>query len=256
MKTWSITIRPRVDNFKEEWFNVLECRFKAMKVDYSMCIEDKNHIHIALDCDKDRQDKVRDFIIRIIKYKPEDVTEKLCWLKVIEHNDSKYCHGYTQKEEGWFIGKTLNYKNFKITKEEDAPLATYRRNDANIYCTSSVANIKDCVRWYHITEKQKEEGKNHGDYLITSINKLLPFAKKWVETHTELFTYTENVFENKKIVIPSLRAVCVKLVSRNIMPFSLGRKIKRTDEVFFRDMLEDLTMDDIEAIINSDDKTD
>jgi len=254
MKTWSITIRPRKENFKEEWYLFLENKFKSVKMNYSMCIEDSNHIHVALDCDKDRQDKVRDFIVRILKYKPEDVQEKLCWLKVSEHNDSKYCHGYTQKEEGWFIGKTLNYKNFKISKEEDAPLATYRRNDANINCNSSLQNIKECVRWYHMTEKSKQDGVNHGDYLITSINKLLPFAKKWVEANTNLFTYQVNQWEEKKLVVPSLRAVCVKLVSNNIMPFSLGRKIKKTDEVFFKDLLEDLTFDDIEAIIENDDK--
>lgn len=253
MKTWSITIRPRKENFKEEWFLFLENKFISMKMDYSICIEDKNHIHVALDCNKDRQDKVRDFIMRILKYKPEDVQEKLCWLKVTEHDDSKYCHGYTQKDEGWFIGKTLNNKNFKITNEEDAPLATYRRNDANIFCKSSLKNIKECVRWYHMTEKSKQDGVNHGDYLVTSMNKLLPFAKKWIEANTNLFTYHVNNWEEKKLVIPSLRAVCVKLVSNNIIPFSLGRKIKKSDEVFFRDLLEDLTFDDIETIIENDD---
>lgn len=256
MKTWSITIRPREDNFKKEWFDILKNKFDTIGVMYSMCIEDNNHIHIALDCEKDRQDKMREFIIRIIKYKPEDVQEKLYWLKVSEHNDAKYCHGYTQKDEGWYIGNILNSKNLKISEDDEPPLASYARNDANIHCITSMSDIAivDCVEWYHKTEKLKAEGLNSGDYLITSINKLLPFAKSWVESHTELFTYSVgNEWEDKKIVIPSLRAVCVKLVSRNIMPFSLGRKIKKTDEVFFKDILEDLNMDDIEAIIESDD---
>lgn len=256
MKTWSITIRPREDNFKEEWFGILENKFRNIGAIYSMCIEDKNHIHIALDCDKDRQDKVREFIIRIIKYKPEDVQEKLHWLKVSEHDDSKYCHGYTQKDEGWYIGNILNSKNLKFSVEDAPPLASYARNDENIHCISSMSDIAivDCVQWYHMTEKLKTEGLNTGDYLVTSINKLLPFAKCWVESHTDMFTYTVNQWEDKKLVIPSLRAVCVKLVSRNIMPFSLGRKIKKTDEVFFRDLMDDLSFDDLEAIIESDDK--
>ena len=217
MKTWSITIRPRFENFKKSWFDILENKFKGLNMDYSMCIEDKNHIHIALDCDKNRQDKVREFIIRIIKYKPEDVQEKMSWLKVSEHDDRMYCHGYTQKDEGWWIGKILNHKSLKICKEDNTPLASFAGNDDNIYCTSSIKDIKQCVRYYHETEKQKEDGINQGDYLITSINKLLPFAKKWVEAHTEMFTFTENVFKETetKIVIPSLRSR-ILITFRNI----------------------------------------
>lgn len=253
MKTWSITIRPRQDNFKMIWYDTLVLKLTSLNMNHSICIEDNNHIHIALDCDKDRQDKVRDFIIRILKYKPEDVQEKLVWLMVSEHDDRKYCHGYTQKDNGWYIDKTLNSKDFKIPIDNKPLLTKYNRNKNNENCSSIIQDIKECVEWYHITEKLKEDGLNNGDYLITSINKLLPFAKKWIESHSDMFTYQVNQWEEKKLVIPSLRAVCVKLVSRNIMPFSLGRKIKKTDEVFFKDLLEDMSFDDIEAIIENDD---
>lgn len=72
----------------------------------------------------------------------------------------------------------------------------------------------------YYTKKKNGQLYNKIGWECKSINKLIPYCKEWCE---------------KNGIQPSygLRAIVAVLVSEDLIPFSLGRKIRKSDEVFW-----------------------
>lgn len=115
---YSITIRPRLEDFDEGWGDILLNNFNKIIIGYergtSEDIEQINHLQIALILDKDvRTDNLRNKIRKLLNYDNENPV----WLVIKKSNDGLYTCGYCLKE-----GK-FKYKG--ILEEKIADMMKY-----------------------------------------------------------------------------------------------------------------------------------
>jgi len=218
-RTFSITIRPRADNFKKEWVGVLEKAFRKHKYIIgretgSKEITECNHLQICVIGDF-RADNLRRKIRGATKFKPEDEHEAECWMKISKSDDPYFTIGYCCKEG-----------NF----ETNMP----------VLADSGLKYWQD----------RKDQGKGAGaNWKCKGINSLLPFAKHWWTqecagpNYVKWRTWDQSAVENR--TYPKLRTVVVRLHTLGLIPFSLARKVRREDEIFWEDMMDKLTIDDI-----------
>lgn len=230
--TYSITIRPRLENFGgEAWIQALILKFAD-----SPCIwgrekgteETFNHIQGMIETTK-RADNLKRAIQTVLQFEPADQAEKRSWWKcecAKSPLDILYVTGYCQKEKDFYsnlVDKTL----------------------------------QDGAKHY---ESERNKGRKQ-KWECTSINDLLPFAKKWwidnycdgdesgrtvehgytVEDGNEELPVVQQVYRS----YPTFKWMVVRMVNANAIPFSLGRKIGRNEEVFWEDLMENLTINDL-----------
>ncbi|AXH78537.1 MAG: hypothetical protein [Circular genetic element sp.] len=224
MNTFHIIVRPRIENFDKNWFEMLKDNFSDfLRYTITIALErghDKtdctgqpigcyNHIDMTVTCTS-RQDNIRAKVIKCLNYVPEDDEEAARWLKVVAHDCEKYCHGYTLKEH-----------ETPFWEEGDPWYSNHPK-------------IDECGKVYN-------EGKPKHKSKTNSLNKLLGVALEYYDNHREEFNEAS----------PTLRAICVKLVVEDRIPFSLGRKIRRQDNIFFKHMVENLSIHEIDMYISS-----
>ncbi len=106
METFSITIRPRLNNFKIEWMETLREYLDTKRPDCDYIIggesgnadSEINHIQMSLKTNQ-RNDNIKRMIKTVLKFEPEDRDEKACWLKCNKSDDPAYTNGYCVKEK-------------------------------------------------------------------------------------------------------------------------------------------------------------
>jgi len=219
-RTFSITIRPLFHNFKVEWAEVLEKAFSKKKYvigrenasseEGAVC----NHLQICVIGDY-RPQNLRRKIQGACKFVPEHEAEEKSWMKVSKSDDPMYTIGYCCKE-GDFL--------------------------TNIPCLAESA----LEYW----KERKEQGVGASmKWKCKGINSLLTFAKHWWEQEYEGKNYVQwRTWDRSKVEsrrYPKLRTVCVRMHTLGLIPFSLARKVRREDEIFWEDMMDRLTIDDI-----------
>lgn len=233
-KSYSITIRPRLENFGgEAWIQALitycgdsPCiwgREKGTGVGF-------NHIQGFLITTK-RADNLKRSIQGLFGFEPVDRDEKRTWWKcecAKSPVDERYVTGYCQKENDFY--SNLGDKTLQ---------------DGAEHYKSLEGKVKQ-MRWE-----------------CTSINDLLPFAKKWwIDNYCD-GTYEERVANveygyaveegddpmpvvtEKYLAYPTFKWMVVRMTNAGVIPFSLGKKIGRGEEVFWKDLMENLTISEL-----------
>lgn len=216
MKTFHIIIRPREENFKVGWYNILKDNFSDfLRYTITIALERGksdivNHIDMSVSCNS-RQDNVRSKVIRCLEFVPSDDDEAKSWLRVVTHDNPEYCHGYTLKEQCGAIDTG------EISDSNNSEWFTNHKN------------IIGCIQTYN-------EGVKKFDRKTNSLNELLQVAQLYYDNNSILFVDG----------CPTLRSICVILVEKGLIPFSLGRKVRRGDELFFKHWVENLSVNEIE----------
>ena len=200
METFSITIRPRLNNFKIEWMETLRDYLDTKRPDCDYIIggesgnadSEINHIQMSLKTNQ-RNDNIKRMIKTVLKFEPEDRDEKACWLKCNKSDDPAYTNGYCVKE------KKMVYSNFSLEQRDEF-----------------YEYYKACV----------DRKKNDKGWECKGINELPYYLKKYMEE-----TISDNEFE------VSMRALAYKAFGEGKLPFSLVRKIKKSDEIIFKQLI-------------------
>lgn len=198
--TFSITISPR-GNVPKGWFKILTNHFKTKEWPYCICNEKgegNDHLQIALTTPY-RSDNIRRMLIKLLSPVFQDDDEKRCWLKISKSDDPMYSIGYTLKE---IIDGNPDGRNFKSSYPED--------------------ELQECWTYY---EKVKGSSNLKGGWECKGINALLPYCLDFAK---------KNDLLDRNI---KLRSIIVILVNNNKIPYSLGRKIRKDDEIFWKDLM-------------------
>lgn len=192
----SITIRPRYENFTEEFLPQIQELFNQPKHNYKYIIgkekgesqSDYNHLQISV-YTKKRTDKMRELITRCLSFTPSDEAEANRWLvlKSVKPQDFKYTVGYCMKEDD-FVSN--------ISTEE----------------------LNECQEEYNRLSDLANEAKNPNPkrYLTTSINTLLPTVHTFATEHS--------------LINRDLRTICSLMVALGFLPLSLVNKLKKANE--------------------------
>ncbi len=216
-RTYSVTIRPRADHFKKEWQQCLVIAFS--KASYVIALEtgdpdgagEPNHLQCVFIMNT-RTDNLRRKVKTALGWEPEDDMEKRCWLKISKHDDPLYAIGYCQKEG--------RYKS-NLPPE----------------CLSQGVDVYE------------EKPRPSASWKCKGINGLLDFAKVWWEQEQAESTYVSwRDYSSGGVVsrsYPKLKTVCVMMHSKGLIPFSLARKIRKDDEIFWKAMMEKMTASEI-----------
>lgn len=119
---YSITIRPKIEDFDEGWGKILLDNFDKIIVGYEHGENDTscNHLQVALSSDVKRSDSLRRSLKKLLNY---DNTNPV-WLVIKSSNDGLYTMGYCMKEDNFKyngfsedeINEALTY--YKVKSEE------------------------------------------------------------------------------------------------------------------------------------------
>lgn len=186
----SVTIRPRSENFKLQWVQVLSEHFKKKKMKYVIAIEKNNHLQCAFETHQ-RSNNMRRTITGLLKYTPEDDAESKVWLKIVSHDNPKYLLGYCNKE---------------LVKDK-------------IETNYSSEYIDECIQYYTSQKKEISEVKKYKEWICTGINSLPYFAYEFA---------VKNGLDTT-----DFHALVNLMFAKNMIPFSLSRKIKKKDNLAF-----------------------
>lgn len=222
METFSITIRPRLSNFKIEWLETLRDYLDTKRPDCDYILggesgneEDAhaeiNHIQMSLKTNM-RNDNIKRMIKTVLKFEPEDRDEKACWLKCNKSDDASYTNGYCVKE------KKLIYSNFSVEE----------RDNFYEYYLECVKRKKSSVGWE-----------------CKGINELPYYLKKYYEAICE---------ESGELEFVSMRALAYKAFGEGRLPFSLVRKLKMSDEIIFAQLMRPVEYRRIRQLIQYEDE--
>lgn len=205
METFSITIRPRVEHFKIEWIGQIRDYLHTNKPDVKYIIageqgngDDINHIQMALKI-KSRSDNIRRMIKSVIKFEPEDEMEKKCWCKISKSDDPDFTNGYCLKEK--------------------------KMVESNYACD----DLDSFERHYN---ERKSADKHNGGWECKGINELPYYLMEYCEKLNENLIKT-MVFSEQL----SMRALAYHAFGQGKLPFSLVRKLKKSDEIIFRQLI-------------------
>ena len=217
METFSITIRPRVNNFKIEWIGQIRAYLDTNKPDVKYIIageagngDDINHIQMALKI-KSRSDNIRRMIKSVIKFEPEDDMENTCWCKISKSDDPYFTNGYCMKE------KKMIETNYEVD------------------------NLEIFDKHYNI---RKNADKPNGGWECKGINELPYYLKE---------LYEKLNGSSVELPYPSMRALAYMAFGQGKLPFSLVRKIKKSDEIIFRQMINEKTYSELVSQIKYED---
>ncbi len=218
METFSITIRPRLSNFKIEWIDKIRDYLDTKKTNAKYIIagesgsgDDINHIQMTLRI-KSRSDNIRRMIKSVIKFEPEDEMEQKCWIKISKSDDPYFSNGYCLKEE------KLVESNFTVEELEE------------------------------FDKKYKEkvnEQKHNGGWECKGINELPYYLKDYYEAICK---------ESGELEFVSMRALAYKAFGEGRLPFSLVRKLKKSDELIFSQMIRPVEYRRIKSLIEYEDE--
>lgn len=217
--TFSVTISPRGD-VPENWQLKLSELFQRMEWDYLIGKEygqnNNEHLQIAVSCTL-RSDNIRRKIKSELKPIFNDDDERRCWMKINKSDDPMYTFGYCMKE--W---KPVLNGDIFIEDLCDCSEVPLTKLDTNM----RLNKIRECWKHYEHYKKQRGQGNDViGGWKCKGINGLLPFCLEYAK---EFDLINRNI---------KLRSICVILVNNNLIPFSLGRKIRKDDEVFWKDIV-------------------
>lgn len=210
METYSITIRPRPNNFKVAWLETIRDYLDAKKpgkCNYVIAGEsgdgdnEINHIQMALAI-KSRSDNIRRMIKSVIQFEPEDDMERQCWCKISKSDDPFFTNGYCLKEKKMIM---TNYEADNLDKFD---------------------------QYY---KKKVSEDKHNGGWECKSINELPYYLQSYAEENIKGF----GEFSDKRIngIEISMRALAYKAFGEGKLPFSLVRKLKKSDEIIFEQLV-------------------
>jgi len=156
-----------------------------------------------------RSNNVRRSLSTLLDFCGEDDDEKSKWLKISSHDDWVYLVGYCLKE---------NPKMCKYNLIDDPARYT------------AYYDIKKAK----INEKKKIPASG---WECSSINALPLFALNYCrEQHLQPQMH-------------KFRSIIIKLFSIGLIPFSLARKIKKDDEDFWEAMVQKLTINEIDRML-------
>jgi len=156
-----------------------------------------------------RSNNVRRSLTTLLEFEGEDDDEKARWLKISSHDDWVYLVGYCLKESPEIC-------KYNLIDKPERYIAYY--------------NIKK----ENIAKKNKLPSS---DWKCTSINALPMFALNYCrEQHLQPQMH-------------KFRSIIIKLFSIGLIPFSLARKIKKDDEDFWDAMVQNLTVTEIDRML-------
>lgn len=196
-KPVSITFSPR--NLLQEDIDAFQKWMMNMDESQNskiMTIEEGNKLHIQCGIlSYQRTDNIRRTLKNVLNWTSLDEDEQKYSLKINSHNDWKYLVGYCQKQ--------------------NSPLFT------NID-TELLRTYKD----YYIEEKNKKTTNNKSN------------SKNWICTSINNLIQSSHAYCIDKGINPQytgLRALITHMCSKDLIPFSMARKIKKSDEIFWRE---------------------
>lgn len=222
METFSVTIRPRANNFKIRWIDDIRDYLDTKKPNVKYVIggesgsdSEINHIQLALVI-KSRSDNIRRMIKTVIKFEPEDDFEARQWCKISKSDDPNYTKGYCVKEQ------KLVESNYTI----------------------------DEVEAFHAYYKEKKTAEKHnGGWECKGINELPYFLMEYCEKLNKGLIKT-MVFSEQM----SMRALAYHAFGQGLLPFSLVRKLKRSDEIIFRQLIRSASYNRLVKEIDLEDR--
>lgn len=181
----------------EEWFDLLVNHFTKKDWTYSIC----NELG-------EGNDHLQ--VALTTPYRSDNIRRMLIKIlsPVFQDDDEKRCWLKISKTDdpyysfGYTMKEIGNGRNFKSSFNED--------------------ELQECWEYY---EKVKKSGNLIGGWECKGINALLPYCLDFAK---------KNNLIDRNI---KLRSIIVILVNNNKIPYSLGRKIRKDDEIFWKDIL-------------------
>jgi len=199
METFSITIRPRVEHFKIEWIGQIRDYLGTNKPDVKYIIAGE----------QGNGDDINHIQMALkIKSRSDNIRRMIKSVIKFEPEDE-------MEKQCWC----------KISKSDDGQFT-------NGYClkekkmVESNYSVEDLNTFYkHYLTRQTAE-KHNGGWECKGINELPFYLQKYMETCIDTFEYEV-----------SMRALAYKAFGEGKLPFSLVRKIKKSDEIIFKQMI-------------------
>jgi len=238
-KTFSITIRPRLDNFgSEAWIQVLKEKYSKCKFIWAREGGEEggfNHIQGMVEKASNPSNLKRE-IQGYLQFVPEDEDETRSWwtCKACKTElDILYLTGYCQKEKDFVTN--LGGVNLQLGDEHYNNTRVKGERNFGWQCTSINSLLPFAKLWWQ--KYCQEEAIKTGSDRIK-----IAHGESWVDngdgrTHCDLMVYKDY---------PTLQTVCQMMVKAEAIPFSLGRKVKsKTDEVYWVNIMEELSVSDL-----------
>ena len=199
METFSITIRPRVEHFKIEWIGQIRDYLHTNKPDAKYIIAGE----------QGSGDDINHIQMALrIKSRSDNIRRMIKAVIKFEPADE-------MEQQCWCkISKSDDpyFTNGYCMKEKKMVESNYACDDLDLFNK-------------HYNER-KAADKHNGGWECKGINELPYYLKTYMETDIKL-----NEME------VSMRALAYKAFGEGKLPFSLVRKIKKSDEIIFRQLI-------------------
>lgn len=169
-------------------------------------------------------------------------------------NIKRSLFAWFKKKMDWVPDEQFERQRCLVIRKQNNPAHRFG------YC---VKEIQDDIESVWLNRITLEEVKDHYNYYIeskgrsatgkwecTSINQLPQYCFEYYKKISE--GENQNIVDGR-FIKPSFRAIVVRLHTEGLIPFSLARKIKKSDELFFMDMLHNFDFGQLcEKIIEDD----
>lgn len=196
----SITIRPR--HLNDGWMEKLQAYFQKHGGAYIISLEMKNHLQCAWFSTR-RTNNLRKSFYTLFNFVPEDDDEKRHWLQIHNHDDWNYLVGYCSKE---------------IFESEDT-----------IRYFSNMPEVLLKQQYEYFKSKKTETKTNKRDWICTGINQLPYKALEFARTLPSITNIKDIQF----------RTIINLMFKEHVIPFSLARKIRKSDEILWNSFISD-----------------
>ncbi len=199
METFSITIRPRVEHFKIEWIGQIRDYLGTNKPDVKYIIAGE----------QGSGDDINHIQMALrIKSRSDNIRRMIKAVIKFEPADE-------MEQQCWC----------KISKSDDPYFTNgYCLKEKNMVETNYACDDLDLFNKHY--RERKTADKCNGGWECKGINELPYYLKKYMETGIKLCEMEV-----------SMRALAYKAFGEGKLPFSLVRKIKKSDEIIFRQLI-------------------
>ena len=217
METFSVTIRPRVEHFKIEWIGQIRDYLHTNKPDVKYIIAGE----------QGNGDDINHIQMALkIKSRSDNIRRMIKSVIKFEPEDEmeKQCWCKISKSDDPF------FTNGYCMKEKKMVESNYACDDLDLFNK-------------HYNERKTAE-KHNGGWECKGINELPYYLQKLYEKLNE--SSAEREF-------PSMRALAYKAFGEGKLPFSLVRKIKKSDEIIFYQLINPMDYRQLRSQIKYED---
>ena len=217
METFSVTIRPRVEHFKIEWIGQLRDYLSTKKPDAKYIIAGE----------QGNGDDINHIQMALrIKSRSDNIRRMIKAVIKFEPADE-------MESQCWC----------KISKSDDPYFTNgYCLKEKNMVETNYACNDLDDFNKHY--SERKAADKHNGGWECKGINELPYYLKEM---------YEKLNGSSDELEYPSMRALAYMAFGQGKLPFSLVRKIKKSDEIIFYQLINPLEYRQLRSQIKYED---